>query len=318
MRTHVRMQLALASICFSIGLAPSLTSACSVCLAGDPSYTNGASSQQEPGSLTGYFEARGWTKSSGERASEDGRDESNTQRLDLYLSWTPIDRATFTIDVPWVFNAIDNTTPDEKTHSTLNGIGDVSLAASVLVWRNRPALPSTWVELRSFLKTPTGRSGKEVNGERDPHLQPGTGSWDFGFGLASGHRFEWGSIYGSVFQRWNNPGGLEYQYGNALLANAIVEAPLGHLIGRPAADQVVPGLELNFRYAGNDHQFGAISPDSGGGMLFVTPTLRWRLPWVADGRAWMRASGQIPVTQTWLHGVQNEDPVWSVGIGYRY
>jgi hypothetical protein len=121
-----------------------------------------------------------------------------------------------------------------------------------------------------------------------------------------------------VFQRWNNLGGLGYQYGNALLVNAILEAPLGHLIGRSAADQVVPGLELNFRHAGNDHQFGAISPDSGGAMLFVTPTLRWRLPWVADGRAWIRASGQIPVTQTWLHGVQNEDPVWSVGIGYQY
>ena len=173
MRTHVRMQLVVASICFSICLAPSLTSACSVCLAGDPSYTNGASSQQEAGSLTGYFEVRGWTKSSGEPSSEDGKDESNTQRLDLYLSWTPIDRATFTIDVPWVFNAIDNATLDEKSHSTLNGIGDVSLAASVLLWRNRPALPSTWVELRGFLKTPTGRSGEEVNGEQDPHLQPG-------------------------------------------------------------------------------------------------------------------------------------------------
>jgi len=50
----------------------------------------------------------------------------------------------------------------------------------------------------------------------------------------------------------------------------------------------------------------------------VTPTLRWRLPWVADGRAWLRTSGQIPVNQTWLHGVQHEDPVWSVGIGYQY
>jgi hypothetical protein len=63
----------------------------------------------------------------------------------LYLSWTPIDRATFTIDVPWVFNAIDNTTLDEKTHSTLNGLGDVSLAdiepgpRDLTAWRARLA-----------------------------------------------------------------------------------------------------------------------------------------------------------------------------------
>jgi hypothetical protein len=316
MRTYLRASLAAALVCLSF-FAAHLASACSVCLAGDPSYTNGASSQ-EAGSITGYFETRGWTKSSGVTSNEDGRDEMETQRLDLYLSWTPIDRATFTLDVPWVFNSIDNTTEEEHTHSTLDGLGDVSITASVLAWRNRPALPSTWVEVRGFLKTPTGRSGEEVNGEQDPHLQPGTGSWDSGFGLASGHHFEWGSIYGSAFQRWNNPGGLHYQYGNATLVNAIVDAPLGHLLGRPALDQVVPGLELNFRYGTNDHQFGEIAPDTGGAMLFVTPTVRWRLPWFADGRMWLRVSGQIPVTQTWLHGVQHEDPVWSVGVGYRF
>jgi len=59
---------------------------------------------------------------------------------------------------------------------------------------------------------------------------------------------------------WSLIRGLQrgHEDREALLANAILEAPLGHLIGRPAADQVVPGLELNFRHAGNDHQFGAI------------------------------------------------------------
>ena len=108
---------------------------------------------------------------------------------------------------PVVWNQIEHFHHEERTHSTLSGLGDVSLATSVVLWRDRPVLPSRWLEGRVWLKAPTGRDeGEEtkVDGERDPHLQPGTGSWDFGVGLAGVQRMEWGSLYGSVFRRWNN------------------------------------------------------------------------------------------------------------------
>ena len=38
------------------------------------------------------------------------------------------------------------------------------------------------------MKAPTGRDDEEVDGHPDIHLQPGTGSWDFGGGLAATHR----------------------------------------------------------------------------------------------------------------------------------
>ena len=251
--------------------------------------------------------------------AHEGSEESSSQRLDLYLSWTPIDRATFTLDLPWAFNAITEEEPDGRAYSTLAGFGDVSLLASVVAWRNRDALPSTWLELRAFGKAPTGQDDAKVDGRRDPHLQPGTGSWDFGFGAAAVHRFEWGAVYGSLFQRWNQLGSLDYQYGDALLANLALEVPLGHALGRPALDVLIPGFELNFRYAGFDRQDGENWADSGGSILYATPSLRVRLPGLGENhRAWLRAAVQIPTTNAWLHGEQHEDPIWSIGVGIGF
>ena len=327
--------------------------ACSVCLAGDPSFSTHGTSSQEAGSVAVYLEVREFSKQSGrnepvhEEAEHDheaidgeadpeataepapaedgghahehaGREAHDTQRLDLYVAWTPLDRVTLTLDVPWTANDIAEVAPEETTHFALAGLGDVSLAVSGVVWRNRPALPSTWVELRAFGKAPTGRDEQRVDGEVDAHLQTGTGSWDFGFGAAAVHRLEWGALYASSFYRVNTEGALDYEYGDVVLATLGLEAPLGHMVGRPALDRVTPGLALDFRWADRDRQHGDVE-DTGGSILYVTPSLRIALPAFSETqRAWLRTGVQIPVTDAWLYDRQDESPVWSVGIGYGF
>jgi hypothetical protein len=316
--------------------------ACSVCLAGDPIFSTQGSSGQEVGDIAAYLEWRGWRKSSAalphgeEEEHEEGEEmgsggqadghhdpgieESRSRRLDLYLSWTPIDRATLTLDLPWVWNSIVEHEPDAPSmHTSLSGFGDASATASVVAWRSRPVLPSTWVEARAFLKAPTGRDEQRVAGEQDPHLQTGTGSWDFGAGAAAVHRLEWGSLYASAFYRVNTEGALRYEYGDVVLANAALELPLGHALGRAWLSRFVPGLELNFRWAARDEQDGERYDSSGGSILYLTPSLRVRLPAFGESqRAWLRAAVQIPATNAWLYGEQNEDPVWSIGLGYGF
>ena len=382
LRAGALAALVLAPISF-FASAPS--SACSVCLAGDPQFSTHGASAQEPGSFSLYLEARGFRKLSGalphdeeeagahgeeeghgddeassggharERSArgrrglvprhggvehggghgggaeegaedadaEDGashdsggaRERSRGQRLDLFASWTPLDRWTLTLDVPFAFNRITETEAGAQETSTLNGFGDVALASSVVLWRDRDVLPSTWLEGRLWLKTPTGRDETEVDGRRDPHLQPGTGSWDFGAGLAAAHRRSWGSLYASAFYRENTPGSLDYTYGDVLLANLAVEVPVGHALGRPVLDWLTVGLELNFRYAGYDQQDGERYEDSGGSILYAAPSVRVRLPFsVGERTPSLRAAVQIPLTQDWLHGFQREKEVWSVGL----
>jgi hypothetical protein len=312
--------LAILSLCLS-GFFASPARACSVCLPGDPHFSGAGASAQEQGSFSLYLETRGYSKKSGGLPHGDGDDdhemseESRGQRLDLYASWTPIDRVTLTLDVPVVWNRIVARHEDERTHSTLSGLGDVALSSSLVLWRDRPVLPSRWLEGRVWLKAPTGRDETKVDGERDPHLQPGTGSWDTGVGLAGVQRLAWGSLYGSVFRRWNNDGSLDYEYGDVWLASLGVEGSLGHLLGRPSLDFLTPGLGLDFRYASYDQQDDERYEDSGGAILYASPSLRVKLPCgIGEQPASLRFAVQLPLGQTWLHNRQYEKAVWSVGI----
>jgi hypothetical protein len=246
---------------------------------------------------------------------EPGSERSRQERIDLYASWTPLDRFTLTLDVPFAWNRIIEHEEGERTRSTLAGLGDVAIGTSFVLWRNRDVLPSTWIEGRLWLKTPTGRDEAEVEGMRDPHLQPGTGSWDFGAGLAGVHRVAWGSLYASVFYRENTPGSLDYTYGDVWLANLAVEVPVGHALAQPGLEWLTAGLELNFRYAGYDREDGERFVDSGGAILYATPSVRVRLPFgFRDRPVSVRGAVQIPVTQSWLHNDQEEGEVWSLGV----
>jgi hypothetical protein len=336
--------------------------ACSVCLAGDPSFSAQGSSSQPAGSFSVYTELRGWQKSSGlathhhgaaeehdepatglrhplaahggheheppddeaERDHEEepdagGEERNEGRRLDLYAAWTPLDRLTLTLNVPWSQNGIEEVEGGTSTYASLSGLGDVSLAASGVVWRNRAALPSTWVELRGWGKAPTGRDERRENGVEDPHLQTGTGSWDYGFGTALVHKLEWAGLYASAFYRVNTEGALDYEYGDVVLVTAAIEVPLGHASGVRALDRLTPGIALDYRWAQQDDTAQGNYADSGGSILYVSPSVRVALPAFGETqRAWLRAGVQVPASNAWLNGEQHEDPVWSVGIGYGF
>jgi len=348
-RTLARALAALGSLLLSF-VVPGAAQACSVCLPGDPVFSTHGASSQEAGSFSIYLETRGFRKTSGalphgededaaaaephddgheahhdeeshdeeEHAAdthEDGEERFRGQRLDLFASWTPLDRWTLTLDVPFAWNRIVEEEGGERSRTTLGGLGDVSLGSSFVLWRNREVLPSTWLEGRLWLKTPSGRDEAKVEGRRDPHLQPGTGSWDFGAGLAATHRLSWGALYGSVFYRENTEGSLDYEYGDVILANAALEVPIGHAFSQPALDWLTAGVELNFRYASYDYQDGERYRDSGGAILYAAPSLRVRLPFgVRERPASIRAAVQLPLAQTWLHNQQREKEIWSLGL----
>jgi len=338
---------ALCAAQFALTAAHETAEACSVCLAGDPQYAQHGSSAQQEGSFSAYLQVQGWRKESGllphgevghhgeedghhgeedghheegdgHHEEEDGTEKNRGQRLDLYLSWTPIDRLTLTADIPFVHNRIEDIEDGMSAVQSLNGLGDIAFSASYVLWRNRSALPSTWIEGRFFLKTPTGPTDRQQGGVVDPHLQTGTGSWDFGLGLAGTHRFDKVSTYGSIFLRENGTGdfgGTDYEYGDVLLANAAMEVPIGHAFGIPSLHRLTLGGELNYRWAGKDDLEGAPFRDSGGSVLYITPVARLELPWKLGVRStWLRMAVQLPVTSKWLNGQQKEKEVWSVGI----
>jgi len=301
-------------------------SACSVCLAGDPVFEASGTSVGEVGQWNLFVQGSGWEKTSGalphhppgeEHEEHPATEENTSERLDLFLGWTPIDRMTLTLNVPFAFNHIKEMEGGEHEHFSLSGLGDISLLGSVVLWRDRDVLPGTWVEARSFLKTPTGKSHERVNGVQDPHLQPGTGSWDFGGGLAAAHQLPRASLYASASYRVNTEGSLDYEYGDVALANAAILVPLLSATGVPWLAPFTAGTELNYRWAQRDEFQGQNYKDSGGSILYLTPSLRIALAALAIGERLppsLRISLQIPLTNRWLHGQQEERLLWRAGL----
>jgi hypothetical protein len=83
------------------------------------------------------------------------------------------------------------------------------------------------------VKAPTGKSHERVHGVQDPHLQPGTGSWDYGFGLAAARPRRLASLYASASWRVKTEGSLDYEYGDVALANLAAQVPLQGVTGVP-------------------------------------------------------------------------------------
>jgi hypothetical protein len=325
-----RPLLAALPVILSAAGLPEPATACSVCLAGDPVFESNGASVGEVGQWNLFVQGSGWKKKSAAlphpHAPEEGQEEhahptpeeeNESRRLDLYLSTTPVDRVTLTLNVPFAFNHITEIEGQDRQKFSLSGLGDVSLMTSVVLWRDRDVLPATWLEGRAFVKAPTGKSHERVHGVQDPHLQPGTGSWDYGFGLAVAHQLRYASLYASASWRVNTKGSLDYEYGDVALANLAAQVPLQGVTGVPWLAPVSAGLELNFRWAERDEFQGSNYTSSGGSILYATPSLRIALPALAIGERVppsLRFSVQIPLTNRWLHGFQEEDPLWRAGV----
>jgi hypothetical protein len=310
--------------------SPMQAEACSVCQIGDPLYGGDGSSAQPSGTVHLYLETRTSHKESGALPHHhEGEEEEEEEEMDagpgdeeswhreaaLYASISPVDRLTLSASLPFRVIANEHQEPGERSSTSRNeGLGDLSLYGTFVLWRDRAVLPSRWIEGRLMLEAPTGRSDETIDGERDPHLQLGSGSWDWGLGLAGGQRFERGALYASVFGRWNAEGALDYEYGDLVLANLIATSDTLDL-GRPGGLALRGGAELNWRYAGKDDFHGESYDDSGGAITYATPFLELPLAFGAERVPWLRVSTRLPLGSGGLHGDQREGPVYFLGVG---
>jgi hypothetical protein len=311
-----------AAACF-VSLPVSRAFACSVCQCGDPLFSSTGSSAQPHGAFSFYLEGLVSTKSSGVLADDPeeppapgDRERSFDRELTLYASWTPLPRLTLSASVPFKWLTITETHDGASQEHDNRGFGDAALYLNGVVWQDLEHNPISWLDVRAMMKTPTGQSSKSIAGESDPHIQVGTGSWDFGFGLGAGHHFEHFMLYGSAFYRINTEGSLHYEYGDVFLGNLIATHEAFPVLGGLL---VRPGAELNFRYTQKDQFHGVNYPHSGGSIVYATPVLE--LPLTSDPEQpapWLRMAIRMPLGDGGLYGHQHEGFVYTAGIGFAF
>jgi len=287
--------------------------ACSICRCGDPTFNALGSNIYSSGQ---FHLALDWDRFNKSQATVDdglpGTDHEIENRVTMTLSYSIAERLVVVARVPYSFRNLTTTTADGSSTVTAHGISDLEFYALFRLWSSNfgPGLGRrTWISAVTGVKTPWGRNDLRQGGERvDEHAQPGTGSTDLFGGLSGIYLFdEKSSLFASAQFRGTGRNSFGYRYGNIAMVNAAYERKLTEHF-----DAVV---EANFRHARRDQVdfSGELDPNTGGGILYVTPRLIVNL-----GRGIvLRLAAQIP---TWknLYGVQSEKVNFNVGLTFLF
>lgn len=287
--------------------APDDALACSICRCGDPTFN---ALGKDGIALPGFKLAIDWDelqKSQGAR--DDEYSEVLEHRTTLLAAWNPSDRFGFFLRVPFASRDLVEIEGGETEHAQASGLADPEFSVQARIWSSNfdgDVGVRASVFAVAGVKTAWGENDARRDGERlDEHVQPGTGSTDWFAGLSGFYQVDRQSaVFASAQYRATGRNDFGYRYGDALLLNLAYEHKLG-----TRWDAVI---EANFRDAGFDEvdDSGSRDPDTGGSILYATPRILFDA-----GHGWvLRASAQVPLSQSGLHGVQHEKTVWNAGV----
>jgi hypothetical protein len=281
--------------------------ACSICRCGDPTFN---ALGKDGVSQSGLRLALDWdqvNKTQGNPAAD--FDELSEQRTTLLVAYGISDRFGVFARLPYSERDLTETEDGVSEHSHAKGLADPEIYGQARLWNSAfEGDVGTRSSVFAILgvKTSWGENNVSRNGERlDEHVQPGTGSTDWFAGFSGSYQVDPKSaLFASVQYRNTGRNDEGYQYGRVALVNLAYEHKLG-----ARWDGVI---EANYRHAGFDETdaSGNTDPDTGGSITYITPRLLF-----SAGRGWvLRASAQIPLYQSGLHGEQSEKTVLNLGV----
>ena len=280
--------------------------ACSICRCGDPTFN---ALGKEGVSQSGLRVALDWDRVEKTQGPADEQDSLREQRTTLLLAYGFSDRFGVFARLPFSERNLTETDNGEAERSHASGLADPEIYAQARLWSSGfDGEVGTRASVFAVfgVKTDWGVDDASREGERlDEHVQPGTGSTDWFAGLSGSYQLNPKSaLFVSAQYRQTGRNDFGYRYGRVSLLNLAYERKLN-----ARWDAV---LEANYRHAGIDQPegSGSIDPDTGGSIVYLTPRILFDA-----GSGWViRASGQIPLSQSGLNGQQRERAVVNLGV----
>lgn len=290
--------------------APPRAQACSICRCSDPTFNALGTNVYSAGE---FHLALDWDRFSKTQATEDGGTDAEFEnRYTATLSYSLGERFLFVARVPFSHRDLTTTLGDAREVTSTDGLSDPEFYALVSLWSSRfgPGLGRrAWISAVLGVKTPWGRNDIRRDGVRvDEHAQSGTGSTDLFGGFSGFYLFDLDSaLFASAQYRGTGRNDFGYRYGDQTLVNLAYEHKLSEVF-----DAV---LELDFRHAKRDEiDFGgAVDPNTGGSVLYVSPRVLINL---GKGIV-LRVGAQIPAVER-LYGVQNEKVNYNAGLTFLF
>ncbi len=280
---------------------------CSICRCGDPTFNALGS---EGVAQTGLRLALDWDQLEKDQGTADESFSSvREMRITFLAAYGISDRFGVFARLPYSRRNLTEVEEGESERTNAAGLSDPEIYGQARLWSSQFEGD---VGVRSSiyavfgLKTDWGENRATRGGERlDEHVQPGTGSTDWFMGLSASYQIDpHSALFASGQYRHTGRNDFGYRYGRTTLFNVAYEHKLG---GR--WDGVI---EANYRQAGRDQVDGSgvTDPDTGGSIVYLTP----RLLFDAGGGWVLRASAQVPLSDSRLNGTQDEKVVVNLGV----
>ncbi|MBK9132086.1 MAG: hypothetical protein IPM20_10700 [Gammaproteobacteria bacterium] len=274
--------------------------ACATCLCGDPTITTMGAEKPFAGRLRIGVDALTRGETVGD-PGVDGQDIDET-RVTYSLSYAPSADWIFAASLPYVHKEVRRF---DLSHETASGLGDADLSARWYL-RDAAQIPARHLwGLQFGVRVPTSSEQQSNGVPIDIDAQPGGGATIPNLGVWYGY-FRTPSFFylSAAYQHAVDEGYQGYEAGDVMLMTAHAQYAL-------AGNGLALSFSLDARSKEHDHYSGVVDPDSGGVLVMATPGVVW-MP-LTD--LIVNLSYQIPAIEN-LHGRQEEDPVFRIGVTY--
>jgi hypothetical protein len=287
---------------FLVGAFAHRAAACASCGCGDATLTATGVERPYKNRIRVVLEERYGSMVFGDDASGE---HLQFLRTAVAASWSPHRRISLGMVLPWLSSWIKR---GPLPRTTVNGLGDLELAARAVVWQERSFVPHHVLWATAGLKFPTGYQVYDAQGfavaDDD---QPGSGSWD----PLAGVTYAWfsgdlTSLFASASARYTTLGWNGYRRGTSVGGSTAVQlqpwrwgaVQLGADFLWQDADELV-----------NHHDV----PNTGGTTVYLAGALLAN-PW---RDLLLRAAIDAPVV-TVMNGTQSVGPQVVLQISYDF
>lgn len=295
------MKLAAVLTGLAVLAGPAAAWACSTCGCGDLTLTVMGSEKPYAGRLRAALELRHRTDAVGRAGFNEQRLEE--QRIDAQLIWAPASRLLLMVDVPALHRNVSYVNLARRETTAL---GEIELRAKAFVYQDDEFVPSHLLAVIGSLKLPTAQLQRGADGQLLPiELQPGTGSWDPGVGIAYAFFAHPWSFYASATGMYATRGDEGYRGPRSLRTTTALQYQLTTWLAlRGGADT---------RSDTTAREAGEVAADSGGFIGFATAEAL-----LSPFSDWLfYTAARFPVVNA-LKGNHDEGPYLAAGLAYDF
>jgi len=175
---------------------------------------------------------------------------------------------------------VENGVPEAHPHGSSSGIGDAVVLGQYRFWQNPEIADAAFM---LGIKAPTGkRDNKDAGVRLETEFQPGTGSWDYLFGVAVSKQSGANGMHASFLFNKTTEGTQDTTIGDAYLYNAAFTHRLfsehkhddTHSVSAHGHIEWDVMLELNGETRSKNDIAGLDDEHSGGTVIFLSPGIR--------------------------------------------